>query len=396
MKYIIDTNLLMEAGERVFDKYQDITIPLTVLEELDKLKLSDNEHRSYKARNAIRLIQKYGSRIHIENKSGTFSLPISLQNNKSNDNEILALAKDLTVGSDEFCLVSMDISMIHKAKALDIPCEIFEDVSIQEDYTGYRIIDEQTCGIISEELKSNINSLSLLENEYVIVKKSETSTSEFRYSNGKLTRLKLPELKGLKPKNFAQRCALDLLIDTGIPIKIIVGKSGSGKTRLAVEAGLYHVLNQGNYGGILFLRNPLGSGEEIGFLSGDKSEKIGDFFRCVQQYIDPTVCKGKDIKNYIEEDIPFYIKGLSYGSKYILTDEAEDMDIKLLRLIGTRIESDSCVVFCGDWKQAEDKFYKRNGLLQLIDKLKGNPLVGIVVLDEDVRSEASKVFADLL
>ena len=86
---------------------------------------------------------------------------------------------------------------------------------------------------------------------------------------------------------------------------------------------------------------------------------------------------------------------MSYGSTFVFVEESEDMDLKILKLIGSRIESDSCVVFCGDYKQSEQKYRRNNGLFQLIEKLKGNPLVGIIVLNEDVRSEASKVFVDI-
>lgn len=386
-KVLLDTNIIINYPE-ILDctKYRYV-IHSIVCEELDNIIHNFNDERKYKAlkaRNAIKNSKNVEYSLHIP----TYSLPLGWDLNK-NDNNLLRVCKDLG-----YSLITNDLCLQIKADSLGV--KLIEWHPNNDMYKGYRIIDEYTYSVIYEELQNNINSLNLIENEYVIIKKSETSTSEFRYSNGKLKRLKLPELKNLKPKNFAQRCALDLLINVDIPIKILVGKSGSGKTRLAVEAGIYHVFEKGNYGSMVFIRNPIGSGEKIGYLAGDKFQKIEDFFRCINQYLDPALCKGKDIKNYIEEEIPFYIKGLSYGCKYVLVDEAEDMDLKLLRLIGTRIETNSCVVFCGDWKQAENKYYKNNGLLQLIEKLNGNPLVGIIVLDEDVRSEASKVFADLL
>lgn len=386
-KALLDTNIILDYPEILDNAEYKYIIHSIVCEELDNIIHNFNNEKRYKAiraRNAIKNNKNVEYSLHIP----VCLLPLSWDLNK-NDNNLLRVCKDL-----KYLLITNDLCMQIKADNLGIKWKEWK--SNNDIYKGYRIIDEYTYGLICEELNNNINSLNLIENEYVIIKKSETSTSEFRYSNGRLKRLKLSELKSLKPKNFAQRCALDLLINVDIPIKILVGKSGSGKTRLAVEAGIYHVLEKGNYGNILFIRNPIGSGEEIGFLAGDKSQKIEDFFKCVNQYLDLISYKGKDIRNYVEEDIPFYIKGLSYGFKYVLVDEAEDMDLKLLRLIGTRIESDSCVVFCGDWKQAENKYYNNNGLLQLIEKLKGNPLVGIIVLDEDVRSEASKVFADLL
>jgi len=229
----------------------------------------------------------------------------------------------------------------------------------------------------------------------IIHEKGKKKSQEFKYSKGKLEDLRLPDSKVIKGKNSQQRCVIDLLNNKNIPIRIIAGTYGSGKSYLTTKMGLYHIFEKGNYGKMLLLRNPLGSGEEIGFLPGDKDEKIGDFFKCIEQYIDVSLTKDKNIGDYIKKDIPFYIKGMSYGSTYIFVDEAEDMDLKILKLIGSRMESDSCVVFCGDYKQSEPKYKKDNGLYQLIEKLKGNPLVGIVVLEEDIRSEASKVFADI-
>jgi PhoH-like ATPase len=97
----------------------------------------------------------------------------------------------------------------------------------------------------------------------------------------------------------------------------------------------------------------------------------------------------------LTKEIPFYMKGLSIEDTFIIADEAEDLTLKLVKLIGTRLGKGSNVVFSGDFKQAEDKYIYNNGLYLAVEKLKGHPLVGVVYLDEDVRSDASKVFAEL-
>lgn len=247
-----------------------------------------------------------------------------------------------------------------------------------------------------EDIKNGINNYNFVNNEYLILHNLDSNkTHEYRFKDDKFVDLKLPSSKIIKGINSQQRCVLDLLNNNDIPIKIIAGAYGSGKSYLTTKMGLYHIFDKGNYGKMLLLRNPLGSGEEIGFLPGNKDEKIADFFKCIEQYVDISITKDKNINDYIKKDVPYYIKGMSYGSTYVLVDEAEDMDLKVLKLIGSRIESDSCVIFCGDYKQSEYKYQNNNGLYQLIEKLKGNSLVGIVVMDEDVRSEASKVFADI-
>jgi predicted ribonuclease YlaK len=97
----------------------------------------------------------------------------------------------------------------------------------------------------------------------------------------------------------------------------------------------------------------------------------------------------------IEKKIPFYMKGKTFNNTYALIDEAEDLDYKTLKMIGERTGKNSYCVFTGDYKQTERKFMTNNGLLQLIDSAKGNPLCGIIVLSADVRSDASNFFANL-
>jgi PhoH-like ATPase len=90
-----------------------------------------------------------------------------------------------------------------------------------------------------------------------------------------------------------------------------------------------------------------------------------------------------------------FLKGISIDDSFVIMDEAEDLNTKLIKLVGSRIGENSCIVFTGDWKQSENRYKQDNGLLRLIESSKGNPLVGIVVLEEDVRSSTSKLFAEL-
>lgn len=393
----VDTNILMSNPEKLFDTYDRIIICGVVLQELDKHKYSSDENKKYQARLATRLIEQNEDKIQYEIREGSASLPFYFDMG-SNDNKILSILLDLRVSDDSIVALSNDLNFRQKCKLLKIPCEKFNCDISETGYKGYLELNlnSEEINQLYEDLSNGINNFNLIENQYVIIhEKGKKKPLEFRYSKNKLEDLKLPSSKVIKGVNSQQRCALDLLNNNDIPIKIIAGAYGSGKSYLTTKMGLYHIFDKGTYGKMLLLRNPLGSGEEIGFLPGNKDEKIADFFKCIEQYVDPSITKDKNIYDYIKKDIPFYIKGMSYGSTYVLVDESEDMDLKILKLIGSRIESDSCVVFCGDYKQSEYKYQHNNGLYQLIEKLKGNPLVGIVVMDEDVRSEASKVFADI-
>jgi len=409
LKVFCDTNVLMSYSSQLFNKYKDnpdvkFIICGFVLNELDNHKISFDESKKYKARQASRDIEANQDKIEyvVRENNFEYTLPLSFDR-ESMDNKIIAVLNNLYFGNEEFgkedgieiIALSNDMLFRQKCKLLGIRCDKFDgDDNYKPSYKGYIELT-----LTSDEINiffDNLSKYNLVENQYVIIhEKDKRKSQEFRYVNGELKRLKLPDSKYIKGKNAQQRCALDLLNNNDIPIKIIAGNYGSGKTHLTTKMGLYHVFEKGNYGSIHLLRNPLGSGEEIGFLKGDKQEKIGDFFKCIEQYIDSSITKDKNIDEYIKKDIPFYIKGMSYGSTYVFVEESEDMNLNILKLIGSRIESDSCVVFCGDYKQSEPKYKNNNGLLQLIDKLKGNPLVGIIVLEEDIRSEASKVFVNV-
>jgi len=407
-KVFCDTNVLMSNSTQIFEKYKDtntkILINGYVLNELDKHKLSSDENKKYKARQASRDIESNQDMIEYVVRESNFEYTLPCSFDKDNyDNKIISVLNNIYFSNEEFGLengieifaLSNDLLFRQKCKLLGIRCEKFEE-KCDIAYKGFIELNLNSDEITELFDNPNNSNYKFIENQYVIInEKGKRKSQEFRYSNGNLERLKLPDSKYIKGKNAQQRCTLDLLNNKDIPIKIIAGTYGSGKTHLTTKMGLYHVFEKGNYGTILLLRNPLGSGEEIGFLKGDKEEKIGDFFKCIEQYIDVSITKDKNINEYIKKDIPFYIKGMSYGSTYVFVDEAEDMNLNILKLIGSRIESDSCVIFCGDYKQSEPKYKNNNGLYQLIEKLKGNPLVGIVVLSEDIRSEASKVFVDI-
>jgi PhoH-like ATPase len=168
----------------------------------------------------------------------------------------------------------------------------------------------------------------------------------------------------------------------------------------SVKTGLYNVVDKENYKTLMFIRNPIvADGAEIGFLPGDKSEKIADFCRPFLQYVEnskdqfyaDTLIRTEKIKM----DVVSFLKGVSIDDSFVIMDEAEDLNTKLIKLVGSRIGKTSCIVFTGDWSQSENKYKTENGLVKLIQETKGNSLVGTVVLDEDVRSDASKIFAKL-
>lgn len=391
---VIDTCVFMKQPHKLSElmMFYDLVIPSTVADELDKHKESDSDNKSYQARRALRFISANIDKFEFELSDSSVNDQVS-----ANDTRILSVC-------DKFkcAIATVDRGMWIRAKASGIDVvEVADDE--REYYKGYREVvldlsnedDEKTLADFYEN-KTN-NKFNLLINEYLIIRDKDKTIDRLKWNGKEHIQLKFPKTKELKPKNDLQYFAMDLLFDTDIPIKIIAGTYGSGKTYLAVKSSIWHVKEKGNYQSIMVVRNPVGSGKEIGFLPGDKDEKTSAFFLPFIQHLEGREFEANQLiqRGQLEKEVPYFIKGRSIGSTFLYVDEAEDLTLRDIKTIGSRIEETSCVCFTGDYKQAERGYEYNNGLLQAIEHLKGNPLVGIIVLEEDVRSTASKVFADL-
>jgi PhoH-like ATPase len=387
--FVVDTNVLIDFPN-ILDEKENIILPIIVLEEIDKLKIGKDKERAYKARRATNKISKCKSKIKFE-AVNNYKMPSEDWDATKADNKIIMCAV-----RNGATLVSNDLLVMAKVDAL---IEAGFCISVENYYT------ETYTGILkltgdSDYINDHYEETcaKLIENQYIIFCDEDTGEeTEMVYRQGKLAALKLPSDKVVKGWNSEQRCALDLLMNKDIPIKIICGVAGSGKTKLAVEIGMHFVLEKKSHSKLVLVRNPIGSGEDVGFLPGNLEEKIGMFYAPIIDNIDEgeETVKYMEEKGQLEKRIPYHMKGITLKDSFCLVDEAEDLDLKTLKLIGSRVGKDAVIVFSGDYKQSESKFINNNGLMRLIDLAKGNPLVGIVVLDIDVRSDASKVFAEL-
>ena len=392
--YVADTNVLLDSLESLND-YNVVLLSHT-LRELDNHKSSHKDELAYNARKAVRYIKLNKDKFKFDVKDYDGSVLGDNFDNRYQDNNILAACV-----SENYGIITNDVLLQYKAKGFGIDVvELNDENKNDYDYTGVKevILSDEELANLYENL--HVNTFNLLTNEYVIVlNEYELTVDKFRWDGTKHVKLKMPKTSkknSLKAKNDEQACAIDLLYNKDIPIKFICGTYGSGKTYLTVKNALHHVQELGTHSKIMVVRNPIGSGESIGWLKGDKDDKTHDFFKPFIQHLEGGEQEAEilEANGKLIKEIPYYIKGLSIDDTYVVVDEAEDLDAKLLKLIGTRLGDNSSVAFCGDFKQSEDKFIGNNGLRQAIQHLKGHPLVGIVVLQVDVRSEASKVFAE--
>lgn len=403
-KVMFDTNVLMDNPDVIqeyIDKNYLIHIPIVVIEELDYLKRSDGE-RGYKARRAIKSIESNLSEIEI--------LILELGGDSSNDDLIIRYAK-----ASKCVLVTSDLNMLIKAKGYGVDSKKYI-LSEDRNYKGYRFLNIGSDNLFENEIYSLIQSgvyndeLNMFLNEYLIIKDQNfpiydkidgmilgyKTSAILRWNGSELLKLKLPPEKVIEPLNDLQKCTLDLLYNKDIPIKIVAGCYGSGKTLSAVRVGVHHV-EKGNYSKLVLLRNnDTDSGKSPGHLPGTLEDKTNILFRTMTQHFPMKEAHSDKMERdgLLEKHITYFIKGLSIGG-YIIMDEAEDCTIKDIKMIGSRMEKDSCLVLCGDWKQSEGRYKNDNGLIHLLNQTKNDPLVGACVMNLDVRSEASKVFAEL-
>lgn len=404
MKTTLDTSYIMGNVEILGEILvaSDIYIPYVVLSELDRLKDNGELKKSKRAQRAINIIEYYYDSINFIR------------------NEVMECADDAIIDvaiNYGTRLLTNDICMKVKAKNLGIEVNnVNRDIG--DDYKGYtiKIIGDDTyedskllADLYNDRSK---NVFDLNTNEYLIIKDENSPIYDDNKVNIKgyktldilvwdgenHNKLKhIPSRTGIKAKNDMQRCAIDLLLNDNIPVKGIFGNAGCGKTFLATKLALYHLKEKETYKSIMMVRNPVGPGENIGFLKGDKDSKIGDFFKPIIQHLDNGEIEANALisQGKLYKEIPKFMKGLDIQDTYILVDEAEDLSKKLVKLLGTRVGEGSAIVFTGDYSQSEGKFKNNSGVKNLIQKAKGSSIFGCVVLDEDIRSDTSKLFAEI-
>ena len=393
-KRFLDTNaLLIDCSD-----ISNSVISSKTLEELENIKSSsykDNDIK-YKARQAVRAIKEQKPEIIVVQQIDYDKLE-ELGLEITNDNLIICSAYRYSSDYDKnVVFVTNDILcglIAQNYFGLNV-----ENVDNKKDdiYKGYKII-RGNSDIINDYMTSiDYNDWSV--NEYLIIENTDDNTSkEMRFDGEKFVNLKLPPSKFIKGKNSLQRCALDILMNPDITIAAILGGYGSGKTFISMQMALYNVVEKGNQSKILGVREVLGEGKEVGYLKGDFDSKTELFFLPLVQQLSGGEFELESLKQrgVIDTNIPFYMKGTTYNNTIIVVDEAEDLNEKQIRLIGTRLGENSKIYLAGDYNQSVINTGTNNALVKMCNQFKGNKNFGCIYLGEDVRSETSKLFAEI-
>ena len=415
----MDTSALMHAYMELEDLIKEENVKLavcsTVLEELDNHKDGDSGERKFKARKALALLNKHPESVmyvidEVPDKFVSETLFNGFDMDKP-DNKILYTCYNFIENhKDEVILATNDNGIIVKCNILGIPSMKMVKAHDEEIYKGYIELygtEAENDNALLELMSSN----KLHANQYIILHDTDTEQESAMRWDAELqdvVSLKYRNNK-VKPLNIYQECALDLLYNDHIPVKVISGTYGSGKTLMSMKV-MEEKIYSGLYDKMLLLRNPIAvDGIDIGALPGTAYDKIGHFYTPMIQYLtnnsmfdtreafDPNNEECAKRRGYqLDMDMVQNLKGVSVDRTIVILDEAEDLSLKLIKVAGTRIGKGSMFVMMGDIKnQTEDKYKYDNGLTAFIEQSKDEPLVGVIYLPEDVRSEMSKIFAEI-
>ncbi|AEB10679.1 PhoH family protein [Desulfobacca acetoxidans] len=428
--YILDTNVLLHDPGSIFAfEDNDIILPVSVIEELDKQKTRSDEigrHAREVSRQldglrslgplsgGVRLPQ--GGSIRIElNCRNTFENACDIDLNTT-DNRILALAFHLQQCTDEpVILVTKDLNLRIKADVLGLKAEDFysDKVDYPKLYAGVGelVVSEAELEGFFKQGAMEWPGNGLAPHQFCILKSAENPSQSAlaRYFQGRLRKLSLNGLVyGLKALNKEQKFALELLLDDGVKIVTLVGKAGTGKTILALAAGLEKVFEESaGYNRLLITRPIVPLGNDLGYLPGDKEEKIRPWMQPIydnleflcNEHIQANGCMDYLFNTgKIELEVLTYIRGRSIPRQFIICDESQNLSPHAVKTILTRVGRGSKIIFTGDPEQIDHPYLdaSSNGLSYLVDRIKGEEISGHVTLIKGERSGIAELGARLL
>ena len=433
--YILDTNVFLTNANSIFlYKNNDIVVPLKVLDEIDKHK-KRQDGVGLNARNTIRILDSLREKgnLHKGVRLATGLGKLFVKDfapevvpagfdMSSADNQIIctALTEIGRTSARKVVVISRDINMRVKCDSLEILSEDFitEDAiqDTEELYTGVlsHLVDDQVIDRVysGEEIFFDKEDVALQPNQYVMLvsNANEKKTCLAKFSNYNSPIRRVPSFSdgiwNVTPRNKEQMFALDLLMDPEIPIVSIIGRAGSGKTLLALAAGLEQVLEERNkeYKKLVVSRPIQPVGKDIGFLPGTLEEKMSPWLMPVQDNLEYLMAGNKSTMELmfengtIEIEALSYIRGRSISNAYIIIDEAQNLSIHELKTIITRVGENTKIILTGDIEQIDNVYLDAtsNGLSHAIEKFKSQSLAGHITLKKGERSKTATLAAKIL
>jgi PhoH-like ATPase len=456
--FVLDTNVLMHDPTSLFrfDEH-DVYLPIATLEELDAHKrgLSDV---SRNARQASRFLdeivsgsledikkglelrtkdgQNSGGRLYLQTEAINGNLPTTLAAGK-NDNQILGVVRHLQAKQPEreVVLVSKDINMRIKARALGLPAEDYFNDKVLEDadllYTGVRRLPKDfwnTHGTDMESWKKEGHTYyrvrgplvpKLHMNEFVYDESGERPLYALvKEASGRMAVLETlrdythakNSVWGVTARNREQNFALNLLMNPAVDFVTLLGQAGTGKTLLALAAGLTQVLDDKRYSEIIMTRVTVPLGEDIGFLPGTEEEKMQPWMGALEDNLDVLNASDESggewgraatrdlVRSRIRIKSLNFMRGRTFVNKWLIIDEAQNLTPKQMKTLVTRAGPGTKVVCLGNIAQIDTPYLTEgsSGLTYVVDRMKDWGHAGHVTLARGERSRLADHAADVL
>jgi PhoH-like ATPase len=419
--YVLDTSVLLSDPRALFrfDEHA-VVLPVVVVSELES-KRNDPEI-GYFARQALRILDELrieherldfpvavgeGGSLRVElNHSNQAVLPSGLQLG-DNDSRILAVAMNLANDGLDVVVVSKDLPLRVKAASIGLAAEEYRaELAVDSGYTGItdlRVSGDQVADLYeTEELR--VAELDDVPVGTGVVIHSERGSALGRVRTAGAVSLVRGdrEVFGLRGRSAEQRLAIDALLDPSIGIVSLGGSAGTGKSALALCAGLEAVLERQQHKKIMVFR-PLYAvgGQELGFLPGDASEKMNPWAQAVFDTLGALVSDNvldEVVERGILEVLPLtHIRGRSLHDAFVIVDEAQSLERNVLLTMLSRIGQNSRVVLTHDVAQRDNlRVGRHDGVASVIERLKGHPLFAHVTLTRSERSAIAALVTELL
>jgi len=439
--YVLDTNVLLHDPNALYAfEDNDVIIPAVVLEEIDSKKRNADEI-GRNARYVSRLLDSLrdkgrlhdsiplesGGTLKVELNHRSFARMQELFGESTVDNRILAVALNYFYEEQEkpnpkpVVIVSKDVLVRIKADVLGLRAEDYlndRTVGLNDLYTGYWTIKVHPS-VIDEfysyrflPVSAISNYASLLPHSFVILKdelgSSKSALLKVNADGKRLEPLYLSNdpVWGITARNAQQRMAMELLLNDDVPLVTLTGKAGTGKTLLALAAGLMKVEDERKYKKLLIARPVVPMGKDIGYLPGEKEEKLRPWMQPVYdnlEYLFDTKKNGDIDKilaglTSIQVEALTYIRGRSIPGQFIIIDEAQNLSRHEVKTIVSRVGEGSKIVLMGDPEQIDHPYLdaSSNGLTHVVERFKGETLSGHITLEKGERSHLAQLAADLL
>ena len=429
--YVLDTNVYLTDAESILAfENNDILVPLKVLDEIDKHK-KRQDTVGVQARSTIRKLDQLRAKgnlfrgVRLEKGKGIIKVksynPLCLPDAldlEDSDNQIIATALSEMEENKtrKVVVVSRDINMRVKCDALEILTEDYQVEKVvansEQLYSGIYdvLVDDQIIDDFYEDKPISLDGITgLCPHQFIMLTSNSDpkKTALAKYYNAHVPLLKVQHVTAwdTKPRNKEQQFALNLLMDPDIPVVSLIGKAGSGKTLLALAAGLEQTLGaKPRYKKIVVTKPVEPVGKEIGFLPGTLEEKMMPWLAPIQDNLqflmgdDRITLDMYQQKGQIEIEAMTFIRGRSISNAFIVIDEVQNMTQHEIKTVLTRVGEGTKIVLTGDIEQIDNVYIDatNNGLSYVVERLKEESITGHITLKKGERSKVATIAASKL